>query len=217
MRITAMFLSLFLWSAHSFAQALIPMHFSLEDDNVLLNENDSVRYYQQLADTTKIVCINEDASSYKLLNKARKLITDGYFTAEGDKYLQEGKWTQRYDNGKVKVTGYYSKNKPVGAWQECYPTGNPKSIYSYAIINDNGVISTCISGTWQEFYPDGKMKASGFYSATAIKVSDTLIIEDPITDTKVSKIMIHSDYKPEKTGHWEYFKQTGELDKKEDL
>jgi MORN repeat protein len=217
MRIAILFLITGMLAIQARGQSLIPLQFSPEEDNVVISENDSEKFYQGLHDTTQIVCINEEASTYKLLNRARKIIAEGSFVAEGDKYLQDGKWTQRFDNGKVRVAGYYLRNKPVGAWQEYYSSGKSKLVYDYAIISDNGVINSCLSGSFQEYYADGKLKVSGFYKCTLYTVKDTVIIEDPINDAKISKVITSTEYKPEKVGRWEYYTETGEVDKKEDF
>ena len=198
-------------------QSLIPLQFSPEDDNVVISENDSEKFYRSVHDSAQVVCINEEASTYRLLNKAHKTIADGSFIAEGDKYLQDGKWTQRYDNGKVMITGYYLRNQPVGAWQEYYPNGKSKMVYNYAIISDNGVINSCLSGSYQEYYADGKLKVNGLYKSTLYKVKDTVVVDDPVNDSKITKVITSIEYKPEKVGRWEYYTETGELDKKEDL
>jgi antitoxin component YwqK of YwqJK toxin-antitoxin module len=197
------------------SQVFIPFEFTSEEDNKLAGEDDSVKYYVA-SDGKNLVSINEESSYYKLLTKEHKVITDGPFIAEGDKFLQDGKWTERFDNGKIKMSGYYHRNNPIGTWREFYSNGKPKAIYNYAIIMDNGETYTCLSGSYQEFYQTGKLKVNGFYSANAIKVKDTIYVQDPVTLSTVSKVLTHNIYYPEKTGHWEYYTESGELDKKDD-
>ncbi len=202
------------------AQATFPtiaFEFTSEEDNRLIKENDSLKYYAATGDTGNIVCIDEDASYYKLLTKDHKIIAEGSFILEGEKYLQVGKWTEHFPGGKVKETGYYEKSKPIGTWQEFYNTGKMKAVYNYAIIDDGGGRNSCISGSYQEFYPNGKIKVNGFYSAAAQIVTDTVTVEDPVTEKKIYKLQKHSTYLPEKIGHWEHYDESGEIEKKEDL
>ncbi len=215
------FILIFCITAKTFAQpafsADIPFEFTSEEDNRLVKENDSLKYYEATGDSSHIVCIDEDASYYKLLGKDHKLIAEGSFTLAGEKYLQVGKWVEHFSNGKTKITGYYEKSNPVGTWQEFYNTGKLKTVCNYAIIGDKGVNSSCISGTYQEFYPGGKLKVSGFYSAVSQITTDTLTIEDPVEEKKIYKLQTHNIYVPEKIGRWEYYNESGELEKKEDL
>jgi antitoxin component YwqK of YwqJK toxin-antitoxin module len=203
---------------HTSGQTLIPFEFISEEENRFLKENDSVRFYVSLGDTSNVVCLNEEASYYKLLDKNRKVIAEGSYVTEGDKFLQTGKWVERYSNGKLKNTGYYLRDKPSGTWQEYYENGKLKTIANYTIIgSSHGSSSYCLSGSWQEFYQDGKLKVNGYYSANETKVKDTLIVEDPITEQKVSKVTTRAVYTPARSGTWEYYSESGELDKKEEF
>lgn len=199
-------------------QELISFEFASEEENRFLRENDSCKFYIASSDTALIVSLNEEASYYKLINKAEKVVAEGGYILENDKYLQAGKWTERYDNGKIKLTGYYRRNKPIGTWQSFYPTGKLKAVYNYTIIvNEKGGTNYCLSGTWQEYYPDGKLKVNGVYIASEAKATDTIEVEDPVTDQKILKVVSKVEYKPVKTGTWEYYSSSGELDKKEEL
>lgn len=197
--------------------ASIPFEFTSEEDNRLIKDNDSLKYYEATGDTDKIVCLDEEASYYKLLGKDHKVIAEGAFILEGEKYLQVGKWSEHFPNGKVKMTGYYEKSKPVGTWQEFYNTGKLKTVCNYVIINDRGVNSGCAAGAYQEFYPSGRVKMSGFYGAVSQIVTDTSVVEDPIAEKKIMGLQTHNVYVPEKIGRWEYYNEDGELEKKEDL
>ncbi len=200
------------------AQSLIPFAFLTEDDNKLIRENDSVKFYEASGgDSSYMVSLNEEASYYKLLNKEHKVIAEGAYIVEGDKYLQDGKWIERYETGKIKKEGYFHRNDPIGTWQEFYPNGKLKIVSNYGAINDFNEIRTCLSGTYQEYYPSGKLKVNGFYSGKIVTKTDTIILTDPVTDQKVIKTPQHTALEPQKAGHWEYYTETGELDKKEDF
>jgi antitoxin component YwqK of YwqJK toxin-antitoxin module len=123
---------------------------------------------------------------------------------------------ENYDNGKIKLTGYYKKSKPIGCWIEYYPNGKTKSSSNYAVFIDFDDVTTCLSGAYQEFYKTGQLKVNGFYSANLYKVKDTIKVEDPVSGTTVAKIRQHSSVKSEKFGQWEFYTETGELDKKQD-
>jgi len=194
----------------------IPFLFTSEDDNRLIKENDSLKYYTASGDSANPVVINEEAAWYKLLNKEHRLIAEGAYIADGDKYLQEGRWVEKFDNGKVKLAGYYHKNIPIGTWEEYYSTGKIKTVSNYgAFINRKGIVS-CRSGSYQEYYQSGKLKVNGFYAANFVTYSDTMTIEDPITGNSVIKVQQDNRLHAEKTGHWEYYDENGEPEKNED-
>lgn len=200
-----------------YAQSLIPFEFTSEEDNRFIKENDSFKYYVASGDTMNTVCINEETSFYKLLNKERKVIAEGGFIMEADKYLQDGKWIERFDNGKIKRTGYYQRNIPVGAWQEYYSNGKIKAISNYGIfIQDNETLSA-LSGTYQEYYTNGKLKVNGFYGASITTVHDTIAVTDPIVGRELHTIVLHKTLVANRIGHWEYYDENGDLEKKEDL
>ena len=201
----------------SFAQVSIPFDFTSEDENRLIKENDSLKYFVASTDTNDIVVLNEENAWYKLLNKEHKLIAEGAYITDGDKYLQIGKWVAQYENGKPKTTGYFQRNMPVGTWQEFYMSGKIKIISNYGIFNYKGEISTCLSGSWQEYYTNGKLKINGFYCGNIITYKDTISVEDPVTSTSSQKEITHREIRSEKTGHWEYFTETGELEKAVDF
>src|ERR1017187_5667090 len=140
-----LFLTLFLIAGQLNAQQLIPFEYTSEEENTLIKENDSFKYYVSSGDTSNIVGLSEENNFYKLLNKSRKVIAEGSYIMDGEKYLQTGKWIERFDNGKVKLTGAYRRNKPIGTWQEFYNTGKVKTIYNFAIVvNERGLTNYCL-------------------------------------------------------------------------
>jgi antitoxin component YwqK of YwqJK toxin-antitoxin module len=217
MRFTSLICILFALSGRLAAQEIINVQFTSEEDNRLIKETDTVKYYVASGDTTDIVAINEEASTYRLLSKDHKLIADGTFVAEGDKILQDGNWTERFDNGKIKRSGNFSKGKPIGTWEEFYDNGKPKMITNYAILKDgNGGITSCLSGSFHEYYKSGRIKAQGFYAAAGREGYDTIEVEDPVTRVKVQSSVKTTIYTPEKTGHWELYDENGEMEKKDE-
>jgi len=205
-------------SGQVLAQALIPFEFTSEEDNKLLKENDSVKFYEASGDSSNMVSLNEESLYYKLLSKDYKVLAEGAYITEGEKFIQDGKWVARYENGKPKITGAYRKNLPIGTWHEYFSNGKLQLVTNYAIITgEHGETFYCMSGTYQEYYENGKIKTSGYYAAGIIKVADTIYVTDPVSEKTVVKYNSHGEYYPEKTGHWEYYTESGELDKKEDF
>jgi antitoxin component YwqK of YwqJK toxin-antitoxin module len=205
-------------AGHMHAQEnLIPFLFTSEDDNRLIKETDSLKYYVASGDSANTVVINEDALWYKLLNKEHKTVAEGAFITEGDKYLQDGKWIEKYDNGKVRLVGYYHKNKPIGTWEEYYTSGKIKTVSNYGMFLYKGEQLSCLSGSYQEYYPNGKLKVNGFYSGSAVSYKDSLTVDDPVSGKTMEKVVAHSELRAEKVSHWEYYTETGELDRKDDF
>lgn len=204
-------------SGSCFGQVTIPFDFTSEEDNHLIKENDSLKYFVATSDTSNTVVLNEEGLWYKLLNRDRKVIAEGAYIVDGDKFLQDGPWTEKFGSGKLHITGSYRRNLPIGTWTEYYNTGKVKSIANYGFFLYKGEPASCLSGTWQEFYASGRLKVSGFYSSVVYSYKDTITVEDPVTGNKVYKSVNHNDLKPEKTGRWEYYNESGELDRKEDL
>jgi len=199
------------------AQSLIPFQFTSEEDNQLVKETDSVKIYTATGDSN-LVSIDEENLYYKLMSRGHKLLAEGAYITEGEKFLQDGKWLARYENGKLKTTGSYRKGIPIGTWQEYYENGKPKRVTNYTpIASEHGELFSCMSGTYIEYFENGKVKTSGFYSAAFTKVTDTMYVDDPILNKSVTKYNVRYEYFPEKTGHWEHYTESGELDKKEDF
>jgi len=200
-------------SCNLYAQVDIPFEFISEEENELVLENDSLKFYNTIkGDSSRLICINDEISYYKLIVKKR-VLAEGYFAMDGEKNVAEGKWIKNYDNGKLRMSGHVYKGNPVGTWQEFYTDGRLKGMFNYASIADEfGTPRSYLSGTWQQYYPDGKMKINGWYCARRMRVKDTLRVEDPVSGNDVIKIISHSGYKAEKMGKWEFYTEKGELD-----
>ncbi len=198
------------------AQVLISFEFTSEDENKPVKENDSCKCYIATGDTSHTVCIYEEGSYYKLFNRTHKLIAEGAFIAEGDKFYQDGKWIARFESGRVKRTGYYKHGLAVGTWEEFYSNGKIRTIRNYAIFDDGGELSSCLSGTCQEYYQNGNMKSNGFYVAVLTTINDTMVVDDPVTGQSVRRLVQHRKIRPEKMAQWENFNENGEAEKKED-
>ncbi|HXS38085.1 MAG TPA: hypothetical protein VN721_15385 [Flavipsychrobacter sp.] len=201
----------------SFAQVEMPFSFKSDDDNRLIKEEDSGSYYVATGDTTNIVFIGEDESIYRLFNIDNKLLCEGNFSTEGDRYLHEGKWTEYYTNGKIKTTGYYHKDNPVGLWQSFYSNGQLKRTCTYTLIENKGTYY-CMTGLYQDYFENGQVRISGLYKAIIDENSrDTVYSEDPVTGKSIPKIDIGHRPWPQKFGMWEYYDEKGALVKKENF
>jgi antitoxin component YwqK of YwqJK toxin-antitoxin module len=198
------------------AQTIL-FEFKSAEDNRFVKETDSFKYYVASGDTMNTVGISEEFSMYKLFNEDMKVITEGDFIAEGDRFLKDGKWTAYFNSGRVKQTGYYRRNVPVGTWLEFYSDGKFRKITNYGIFMERGGFSACLSGTYQEFHKNGNLKVNGFYSAVLTEILDTIKVMDPVTSQYVYNISKRNGVKAERTGRWEYFEENGELQKKEEL
>jgi len=205
------------FSGKTEAQLSIPFDFTSEEENRLIKENDSLKYYVATTDTSNVVVINEEANWYKLLSKNHKLIAEGAYVADGDKLLQEGKWVALFEGGKTRMAGYYHRNMPIGTWTEYYNSGKVKTTANYGVFIFKGQPASCLSGTWQEFHPNGLIKVNGFYSGTIYSYKDTVQVDDPVSDQKVPKVITHNEMRAEKMGHWEYYDEAGELERSEDF
>lgn len=204
-------------ASFSFAQSLIPFEFTSEEDNRLIKENDSFKVYVSSGDTSNAVCISEEYSLYRLLSKSGRTIAAGGFLMETDKFLQDGKWTTFYENGRVKMTGYFQRNIPIGTWQEFNKNGGLKTVSNYGLFVQSTGVASCLSGTYQEYYNSGKLKVNGFYAGSLVTVRDTVTVTDPVTGQDVIKVINRKELAAVKTGHWEYFEENGDLEKKEEL
>ncbi|MBL7690572.1 MAG: hypothetical protein JNM41_03190 [Flavipsychrobacter sp.] len=203
----------------AFGQALIPFKYTSEEENRLIKENDTVRYYIATGDTVNVVALNEEGMYYKLLNRKdkKKVVAEGGLVADGDGYLQHGRWVQYHSNGKTAISGSYIKGKPAGIWEEYFPDGRLKVSGHYAIISDKDGITTCRSGEYLEYYSSGQIKVSGYYAADRMISKDTTTVEDPVSGKSITKTISKSFYSPKKAGFWDYYSESGEAEKHEEF
>ncbi|MBE2290193.1 MAG: hypothetical protein IAE95_11605 [Chitinophagaceae bacterium] len=200
-------------------QALIPFKYTSEEENRLIKENDTLRYYIATGDTVNVVALNEEAMYYKLVNRKdkKKVVAEGGLIADGEGYLQHGRWVQYYNSGKTAISGSYIKGKPAGIWEEYYPDGRLKVSGYYAIISDKDGITTCRSGEYLEYYSNGQLKVSGYYAADRTVSKDSTTVEDPVSGKMVTKTISKSYYSPKKAGSWDHYSEAGEVEKHEEF
>ncbi len=200
-------------------QALIPFKYTSEEDNRLIKENDTTRYYIATGDTVNVVALNEDAMYYKLVNRKdkKKVVAEGGLVADGEGYLQHGRWVQYHSNGKTAISGSYIKGKPAGIWEEYFPDGRLKVSGHYAIISDKDGVTTCRSGEYLEYYSNGQIKVSGYYAADRTVSKDSTTVEDPVSGKMVTRTISKSYYSPKKAGFWDHYNEAGEVEKHEEF
>ncbi len=203
-------------SAH--AQSVIPFKYTSEEDNRLVKENDSLKYYEATGDPLNVVAINEETMHYQLVvgKDKKKVLAEGDIVGENDNYLQSGRWVQYHPNGRVQLAGNFYRGKPVGTWEENYPDGKVKKVYNFGLISDKDGLITCLSGEYREYYNDGNLKVSGYYAADRAKKSETVQVEDPISGKNVNSTISKSVYTARKAGTWEYYTADGEVERKDE-
>jgi len=201
----------------AFAQIEEPLRFTGEDENQLIKEADGGKYFTGAEDSSYTVFLGDDPLKYKLFNKDHKVIADGLLVAEGNVFLHEGKWTEYYDNGKVKSTGMYYKDHPIGNWQRFYEDGKLKLNCTFTLI-ENGAYYSCMTGDYKEYYENGKSKTTGFYKAVFDEsLKDTVMVVNPDTGGEEMKTVKSTKPHAIKFGTWQYYNEQGELLKKEDF
>lgn len=209
---------LFITGLHTclYAQKEITFPFTSEDDNRLISETDSGKYYVADGDTTNIVFINDDGTSCRVMNGEHHIICMGDLSGSQDQYLQEGKWVEYYPDGKIKSTGYYYQGKPMGLWQHYYSNGRLKSEYSYAVVSENENNSSCLNGVYKEYYKSGALKTLGFYKANMDgTTNDTIIVKDPMTGDNKMVVQKTKVAHAEKIGSWVSYPENGTAAPKE--
>lgn len=200
----------------SYAQIETPLVMFLVEQDRVSKETDSGKYYASPAHPEHKIFVSDDMY-YRLLTPDDKVVAEGTLSMNGDKYMLEGKWTEYYDNGKIKNTGFYLHNKLVGSWQQYYPGGHLRSVCNYALI-ENKATYTCKAGNYMEYFENGHLKTAGMYKAVIdASMKDTVLVENPDTGQMTTKITSGDIPHAEKCGRWEYYNEQGELVKKEDL
>ncbi len=202
------------------AQVDIPFSYRSENDNRLIKEDDSGKYYVASGDTSNIVYLGDDPLVYKLYNKNYNLLAEGFFSGSDEDMQREQKWTEYYDNGSTKATGWYCRNSPVGLWEKFYPNGKVKSRITYGIIiapDASTLFEKC--GPYSEYFDNGQVKASGLYAIDPEKktiVYDTVKVIDPETGKAIKRVNKRDAPACVKLGTWRYYNRDGALEKKEE-
>ena len=165
-------------------------------------------------DTNIIIFISKNLTDYKMYDRQNRLISEG--DLGGRKYVDYckrfGKWTTYFSSGQPKVIGYYYANQPTGLWKYFYSNGQLKQMYSLAQIETDSFALTCKVGLYEEYFENGQLKVNGFYKTSfdtiTIQVYDYSLgnFKDTLIRGSVSK----------QYGIWNYYKENGELQKKDE-
>ncbi len=86
------------------------------------------------------------------------IIGEGIMTEKGEK---DGPWKEYFDDGKLKATGDYIKDKKSGTWNFYHNNGNIEQTGNY---NDRGQLN----GQWKWYYQNGNLlREESFYNGLA--------------------------------------------------
>lgn len=83
------------------------------------------------------------------------LTGEGIVDEEGDK---QGAWKEYYEDGTLRSTGSYIKNKPVGEWKYYFENGKLESVGKYT---QKGALDA----TWRWYYDNGTLRRQQSYIA----------------------------------------------------
>lgn len=140
-----------------------------EDRGVKMLKNDSTGYlFIPRSDTTKIVFIAYDYTTYRLYTRSNKLIVEGSFGGKKfvDVFYFYGKWTEFYENGVTRSEGEYLpySYQPIGTWKYYYSNGQLRKSFSIVQVDiDSFNTFFCKAGRFLEYFENGKLKVSGWY------------------------------------------------------
>lgn len=167
----------------------------------------------------RIVYLVREKKLYKLFDDRNNIIEEGSYDFTDDKtYGRVGNWTSYYINGQINASGRYMDNQPVGTWLKYYPDGKLLSVMTYEIVEVNSVKYYEMAGSYLEYHPNGKIKVDGLYKLTFdTSIKDMVMTVDP--KTKKEKVVTSRGERPhgQQTGSWYYYKENGDLLKKEDF
>jgi antitoxin component YwqK of YwqJK toxin-antitoxin module len=198
-----------------YGQIEMPFYgYNLSSDYKIIKKDSTGCYFYATNDSSKIVFISE-MSTYKLFDRNYKLIVEGNLGGRiyVDYYKRFGKWTEYFDNGKIKATGFYYADQPIGQWQFYYPNGELEKTYSIALVETDSSRNFCMIGSYQEFYDNGQLKTNGFYKSSI----DTNTIEKWDSKKNEDKLVIVLQPVGKKFGIWSYYKQNGNIEKEEEF
>jgi antitoxin component YwqK of YwqJK toxin-antitoxin module len=120
-----------------------------------------------------------------------------------------------YENGTVKSSGYYVKDKPVGIYKEYDITGNVTLSIIYNDkheIVEKGIVDKegFKTGIWEEYYSDGNLRASGEYKNNRKEGNWKFYFENGALEQD------GNFSKGKYSGFWKWYYPTGEIWKEEE-
>ena len=127
---------------------------------------------------------------------------------------KKNQFVSYHENGNIYFKGCKINGEQTGVWEEYYINSNLKEKGIYTIDSIGSTQRNCIKywqslkiGIWEEYHENGKMKTIGKYIPRARCYQDTLIKDSDIT------ITMNIEYY--KDGMWQYFDESGDLQKEE--
>jgi antitoxin component YwqK of YwqJK toxin-antitoxin module len=191
---------------------LYEVYFSNPDKMI---ESDEGGYYFEVTGGNKVIM--SDDGYYKLLNRAGTILEEGDTEEEEEQYLRHGRWKHYGPDGTLLSEGTYFKGKPVGQWRMYGAGGRLQQEYNIAVIQcADGSSVYCKSGGEYFYHENGKLKEERYYKAEPVEQKETVWVEDPETEQKVSQTITVPSYKPVPFGTWIYYNVEGEIIKRED-
>ncbi len=171
---------------------------------------DSAGSYFANRDTSKILYI-ANRTIYKLFDNKMQILVEGNLGGRvfTDYFKRFGKWTEYYQNGKIKAIGHYYEDEPLGLWQYFYENGNVKEAFNISHFQYNELKDYCRSGLYQSYYETGQLKIDGFYKAVLDSTNVELL--DPLTGTTVIEKRLV--LKSKEIGIWSYYSPDGKIEK----
>ena len=82
----------------------------------------------------------------------KKKLREVFYVLEHNQDITEGPYISYYYDGKIKSSGGYQNNSPVGEWKYYYENGQLKTI-GYFLSKKNS--------QWKYFYEDGQLRMEG--------------------------------------------------------
>jgi antitoxin component YwqK of YwqJK toxin-antitoxin module len=215
MRLAIFALSL-LYSCLSFAQIEATIH---GFNQYVYAGTDTARFYKVgSTGVTYLVCDNNRV--YKQYHND-KLTLHGELDKRRGRhggFMKTGKWTEYYDNGKIKCIGAYYKDIPVDKWMKYYENGKLQAEYSYAYVDVKEGARNNLSGLYRGYYDNGNLKTEGLYKqAVDPNFRDTIFVENPVTGEMIMRIRKVLEPVSVKFGVWRHYSKEGRLEKEEEF
>lgn len=184
-------------------------------DSRYMVRKDSTGYYFLTRDTSVLICFpyyTDKSQVYKFFDRKYNLLAEGEIKGLQpiDYFKRKGKWTEYFPDKKIKTTGYYYDDYPIGNWNFYYPNGNLKETYTIALIETDSSSNYCMTGLYQEYFENGQLKVNGFYKSSP--GFGSIYIPDPVTGITTSPLIVTMPVS-KKDGIWTYYKITGEIEK----
>lgn len=125
-----------------------------------------------------------------------KTLKEVFHVKKTDPSVLEGEYIKYFQNGEVKIKGYYIENEPKGKWDYYYENGNLKM---------SGERENADEGIWEYFHENGTIKMKGRISGNKKEGRWSYYYDD-------GKLKSLGNYKEgEKSGDWKYYYEDGNM------